>query len=121
MRNKYRYRSHISEGKFREIVLLFSEDLMATQIARITGVSRTTINTVLRQIREVIAAHCESISPFHGEMKASLAHGVRKASEEEGLWGKQLSLVSANAMAVSIPKLPPTAQEPRSMRLSRHG
>jgi len=31
VKNKYVIRSHISESKFRQIILLFSEDLSATQ------------------------------------------------------------------------------------------
>jgi len=34
VKNKYVIRSSISEAKFRQIILLFSEDLSATQILR---------------------------------------------------------------------------------------
>ena len=34
VKNKYVIRSLISEAKFRQIILLFSEDLSATQIFR---------------------------------------------------------------------------------------
>ena len=44
MKNKYVYRSRISEKKFREIVKLFSLDLEADQTAEIVGFSRITIN-----------------------------------------------------------------------------
>ncbi|MEK7299129.1 MAG: IS1595 family transposase, partial [Candidatus Margulisiibacteriota bacterium] len=36
--------SRISERKFRQIVRLFAVDLEATQIAKITGLSRNTVN-----------------------------------------------------------------------------
>ena len=32
--------AHIYEAKFRQIILLFSEDLSATQISHLTGLSR---------------------------------------------------------------------------------
>ena len=51
MKNKYFIRSRISEKKFREIIKLFSADLTATQIAFLSGVSRPTINKILKQIR----------------------------------------------------------------------
>jgi transposase len=44
MENKYLKRSHISEAKFRQIVKLFSEDLLATQIAELSGLNRNTVN-----------------------------------------------------------------------------
>lgn len=47
MKNKYMNRSHISEAKFREVVRLFSVDLDATQIAKITKLNRNTVNTIL--------------------------------------------------------------------------
>jgi transposase-like protein len=56
---------------------------MATQIARITGVSRNTINTIVRQIREVIATHCETFSPFRGEVDESY-FGARRQKGKRG-------------------------------------
>lgn len=35
MKNRYLKRSHISEAKFRQVVRLFCEDLMATQITEL--------------------------------------------------------------------------------------
>lgn len=48
MRNKYILGAHISERKFRVILRLFSEDLTATQISHLVGISRPTINKMLR-------------------------------------------------------------------------
>jgi len=44
-------RSRISKAKFRQIILLFSEDLSATQISHLTGLSRQIINKYLTAIR----------------------------------------------------------------------
>lgn len=51
MKNKYINRSKISEKKFREIVKLFSLDLTATQISKLTFVNRNTINALILKIR----------------------------------------------------------------------
>ena len=51
VKNKYVKHAHISEAKFRQIILLFSEDLSATQISHLTKVSRPTVNKHLTAIR----------------------------------------------------------------------
>src|SRR5687768_10535270 len=56
MKNRYLKGAHISEKKVRELLKLFSEDLTATQIANISGISRTTVNAYLKMIRTHIAA-----------------------------------------------------------------
>jgi len=63
MKNKYLKGAHLSERKFKEILRLFAEDLTATQIASISGVSRVTVNSYLKKIRLQIARHCESLLP----------------------------------------------------------
>ncbi len=65
MKNKMIKRSHLSEKKCREIIQLFTEDLTATQIANITGVSRVTINNYLKLIRTQIARYCEERNPVY--------------------------------------------------------
>ena len=47
MKNKYAYRSKISEAKIRQIVRLFVVDLDASQIAAATNLNRNTINCCL--------------------------------------------------------------------------
>jgi transposase len=59
MKNKYLKGAHLSERKFKEILKLFADDLTATQIASISGVSRVTINSYLKKIRQQIARSCE--------------------------------------------------------------
>jgi transposase len=63
MKNKYLKGAHISERKFRELLKLFCEDLTATQIANISGISRVTINNYLRMIRNKIANFCDDNNP----------------------------------------------------------
>lgn len=55
MRNKYIFRSRISEKKFREIIRLFIIDIEATKISMITGITRKTINRILFSLRTRIS------------------------------------------------------------------
>lgn len=63
MKNRMLKGAHLSERKCREIVNLFCEDLTATQIAEITGVSRVTINAYLKMIRTRLALFCDESYP----------------------------------------------------------
>jgi len=80
MTNKYIYHSRISEKKFREIIRYFSHDIEATKIASLTGISRPTINKILKAVRKRIAVYCESESPFEtGEIEIDESYfGARR-------------------------------------------
>src|SRR5688572_1615700 len=65
MKNRYLKGAHISEKKVRELLKLFSEDLTATQIANISGISRITVNAYLKMIRTHIAAFNLENYPEH--------------------------------------------------------
>ena len=62
MKNKYIVRSRISEKKFREILKYFVEDIEATKIANLTGISRISINKILKSIRVLMFKEREKIS-----------------------------------------------------------
>ena len=51
---------HLPDRKCQEILELFCDDLTATQIAGISGVSRVTVNNYFRLIRSAIASFCEA-------------------------------------------------------------
>ena len=68
MKNKYIIRSRISEKKFREILKYFVEDIEATKIAKLTEISRISINKILKNIRILMSKECEKISKFSGEI-----------------------------------------------------
>lgn len=59
MKNRFLKGAHVSEVKINELLKLFSEDLNATQIAEISGISRITVNSYLKMIRTLLAEHCE--------------------------------------------------------------
>jgi transposase len=63
MKNKMMKGAHLSERKCKEIIRLFCEDLTATQIADVSGVSRVTINNYLKLTRTHIAKYCEEHNP----------------------------------------------------------
>ena len=68
MKNKYIIRSLISKKKFREVLKYFAQDIGATKIANLTGISRISINKILKNIRILMAKECEKISKFSGEI-----------------------------------------------------
>ena len=93
MQNRYYYRCRISEKKFRQILKLFCEDLNATQISNLTGLSRVTINKYLKEIREKINWYCELESPFSGEVEVDESYfGARriKGKRGRGAYGKTI-------------------------------
>jgi predicted DNA-binding protein YlxM (UPF0122 family) len=82
MKNKYLKGAHLSERKFKEILQLFADDLTATQIASISGVSRVTVNSYLKKIRQQIARHCESLLPSESKSRSQTAiHHVHHPQE----------------------------------------
>ena len=90
-KSKYKFRSRISEAQFRTIAKLFSADVMATQIAYLTGLNRNTVNRYLRGIRERIAAYCEEKSPFSGTVEVDESwFGAKrvKGKRGRGAYGK---------------------------------
>ena len=64
MKNKYFFHSKVSESKLREIIKLFTGDLTAQQISFFSGISRNSINKILKKIRIRIAECCEQESIF---------------------------------------------------------
>ena len=93
VKNKYANRSKISEKKIRQIVKLFSIDLDASQITKISGLNRNTINRYLTGIRKRIAEFCEIQSPFSGEVEVDESFfGARrvKGKRGRGAFGKTI-------------------------------
>ena len=72
---------------------LFSLDLDASQITKITGLNRNTINRYLAEIRKRIAQFCEQQSPFSGEVEVDESYfGSRriKGKRGRGAFGKTI-------------------------------
>jgi len=84
-KNKYIRRSKISEKKFRELLRLFAVDLVASQIAHITGLNRNTVNRYLKEIRLRIAEYCKQSSPLSGEVEIDESYfGARRIKGRRG-------------------------------------
>ncbi len=82
---KLSIRSQISRAKFRQILKLFALDLTAVQIARIVNLNRNTVNRYLTLIRRSIASHCESESPFTGEIELDESYfGAKRIRGKRG-------------------------------------
>jgi len=93
VKNKYVKRSKISEAKTRQVVKLFALDLNASQIAKISGLNRNTINRYLAEIRTRISEYCELQSPFSGEVEVDESFvGARrvKGKRGRGAFGKTI-------------------------------
>jgi len=93
MKNKYVKRAHISERKFQQLVRLFSADLDASQIARLTSLNRNTVNRYLMKIRQRLVEYCDSQSPFSGEIEVDESFfGARriKGKRGRGAYGKTI-------------------------------
>jgi len=93
MNNKYIYRSRISEAKTREIIKYFSVDLNATQISKLSKVSRNSINNILSALRIRISLLSELEAPFNGEIEVDESYfGARrkKGKRGRGAYGKTI-------------------------------
>lgn len=80
MKNRYLKNARIPERKVRELLNLFCEDLTATQIANISGISRITVNAYLKLIRTQVAQCCEETNPIN-QATHHLHHNSLKAYE----------------------------------------
>ena len=93
MTNRYLYRSRISEAKFREVLRLFSLDIEATKIAKISKLNRNTVNRILRLVRIRLAEYCEDQSPYSGIVEVDESYfGARrvKGKRGRGAYGKTI-------------------------------
>ncbi|MDD3238367.1 MAG: IS1595 family transposase [Candidatus Gastranaerophilales bacterium] len=61
--------SKISQYKIKKILFYFSQDLTATQTAKIMKLNRKTINKYYQLFREKILQSCESENGFEGELE----------------------------------------------------
>jgi transposase len=86
MLNKYIIRSRISEKKFREILKFFCLDLEAKKISEISGISRNSVNKIIKAIRVRIAELCEYSNPLGlGEIEIDESYfGAKRTRGKRG-------------------------------------
>ena len=83
--NRYYWRSHISEKKFREIIKYFALDLTANRTASLTGLTHKSINQIFLKIRLPLAQDCQRASPFSGEVEVDESYfGARRVKGKRG-------------------------------------
>ncbi len=73
-KNRYIFRSRITEGKFRKLVRLFAMDLEATKIAELSGLSRQSVNKYLLALRIRIAKASFDEEHMHSETKTKKSY-----------------------------------------------
>jgi transposase-like protein len=85
MKNKYINRTHISEGKFREILRYFCTDQTAAETAEFSGISRNTINNLYQKFRLRIAKISVANAPELGEFEVDESYfGARRVRGKRG-------------------------------------
>jgi len=85
IKNRYYYRSKISERKFRQLVRYFSLDFTASDTARLTGISVRSVNAIFLKIRQRLAQYCEKHSPFAGIVEVDESYfGARRIRGKRG-------------------------------------
>ncbi|HEX3034883.1 MAG TPA: transposase, partial [Thermodesulfobacteriota bacterium] len=93
-KNRYEKFAKISGAKFRVLLKLFCVDLDASQIFKITGLNRNTVNRYIRAIRVEIAKICEKESPFSGEVEVDESYfGPRGVKGKRGRGSSQKTIV----------------------------
>jgi transposase len=95
VKNKYVIRSSILEAKFRQIILLFSEDLSATQISHLTHLSRQTINKYLTAIRlRILDLSLLQSDPLMGQIEVDESYfGARRVRGKRGRGARGKTIV----------------------------
>ena len=83
--NRYYRRSKISERKFRQVVRHFALDFTASDVAKLAGLTRKSVTSILLRIRVRIAEECERQSPFGGEVEVDESYfGARRVRGKRG-------------------------------------
>lgn len=116
MKNKYSFRSRISEKKIREIVRCFSADLTAIQAAELTGTNRNTINRIYLGLRQRIYAACDEQRPMFGVVKVEDSlFGPRRVKGKRGrdAYGKTTVFGILSVIGRSTPRSCQTVQRQR--------
>jgi transposase-like protein len=85
VKNRYLVRAQISEAAFRRFLRHAAADLMAVQIAQLTGMNRNTVNRLLNALRRAMPAACQADSPFSGTVEVDESYfGPRRVKGKAG-------------------------------------
>ena len=85
----------ISEAKFRQVILLFSEDLSANQISHLTKISRPTVNKYLTAIRlRILELSLLQSDPLVGQIEVDESYfGARRVRGKRGRGARGKTIV----------------------------
>lgn len=88
-KNKYIFRSHISESKFRIVLSCFCKDYTAKMTSEVVGISRNTINFLYSKFRErILLLECLSKN-LDGEVEVDESYfGARRIRGKRGRGAK---------------------------------
>lgn len=122
MKNKYIYRSHISEAKIRAVVKCFAVDLTATQTAQMTGLSRPTINRLYQHFRAILKRHCCEEAKMQGIVEVDESYfGAKrvKGKRGRGAYGKTVVFGIYERGGMVFTQVVPDASKPTLQGLIR--
>jgi transposase len=90
MKNKYLFKSHISECKFRDILRYFSQDFDATNVSFLTGLTRKTINRLYHKFRlRIYQLEKQDSGKINGEVEIDESYfGARRVRGKRGRGAK---------------------------------
>ena len=90
MKNKYLFKSHISERKFRNILKYFSQDFDATNVSFLTGLTRKTINRLYHKFRlRIYQLEKQDSGKINGEVEIDESYfGARRVRGKRGRGAK---------------------------------
>lgn len=84
-KNRYYYRSRISEAKFRQLVRCFALDFTATSTAELIGISVRSVNSIYLKIRLRMAESCEIATPLKDAVEVDESYfGARRVRGKRG-------------------------------------
>jgi len=84
-KNKYYYRSHISEGKFRQLLKCFALDLNAYETSKLTNISHRSCKVIHAKLRLHIATFCMDHPAETGEFELDESYfGARRVRGKKG-------------------------------------
>ena len=86
MKNKYHFRSRISERQFRDILKMFCADITALAAAGLVGVNKNTTHQLYGRLRARVAGlTVEQSRPFTGEVEIDESYfGARRVRGRRG-------------------------------------
>mgnify|MGYP003120468541 CR=1 FL=1 len=78
MINRYYKRSRITEAKFRQLIRYFSMDFTASDVAKLTGLSRRSVTSIYVKLRHKICTWTQDSTPIQGVVEVDESYFGRR-------------------------------------------